>query len=83
MKHPYEKFIKMELIFILCAVLFGLVALIQGYLFLILMSLYIITISLFFDALIHWQLHRTLDAGKQILRAMMLIFLITFLVFHL
>jgi hypothetical protein len=83
MKRPYEKFIKMELLFISCAVLFGLIALIKGYLFLILLSLYIIAISLFFDALIHWQSRQTLDAGKQILRAVLLIFFITFMVFHL
>lgn len=83
MKHPYEKFIKMELVFIVCAVLFGLIALIQGYLFLILMSLYLVTISMLFNALIHWHSHRTADAGKQILRAIMLLCFVTFLVFHL
>ena len=83
MRHPYEKFIKMELIFILCAVLFGLVALIQGYIFLVLMSMILITISLFFDALIHWYSHRSADAGKQILRAVLLLCFIIFLIFHL
>lgn len=83
MRHPYEKFIQLELLAIICAVVFGFFAMIQSYLFLILISFYLIAISLFLNAITYWYLRRTMDAFKQLVRALMLAFFITFIVFHL
>lgn len=82
MNHPYGKFIKIELLLIACTVLFGLVALFQGYLFLVLVSFYLIAGSLLCDALVSLKSNHTAEAGKQITRALMLVLLVTFVVFH-
>lgn len=83
MRHPYEKFIKMELLVIVCAGLFGLFALIQGYFFLIILCLYLIAFSQFLEAISYLHVRKTGEAGKQFIRAAMLVFFVTFIVFHL
>ncbi|RDW22306.1 hypothetical protein CWR48_00945 [Oceanobacillus arenosus] len=83
MRHPYEKFARIELISLVIVILFGLIALIQGFLILIFFSLYLIALSLVCDALLHLYFRNSQQAGKQILRAVMLFIFATYLLFAL
>ncbi|PAV31414.1 hypothetical protein CIL05_01805 [Virgibacillus profundi] len=81
MRHPFEKFIRLELLSIVCVILFGLIALIQGYLLLIFLSLYLLAIGLLCNAMIEWYTHQSASAGKQVLRAIMIFLFTTYLMF--
>ncbi|GAB3048151.1 hypothetical protein [Virgibacillus ainsalahensis] len=83
MRHPYEKFMRIELIAIACVVLFGVIALIQGFLIFILLCFYLLALSIFCDAMILLYLHNPPQAGKQFLRAVMVFIFTTYLFFHL
>lgn len=71
LRHPFEKFIRIELVSIGAAVLLGIIGLTLGFLFLISVSLLLLSISLCCEALVDWQTNNTLHAGKQLLRATM------------
>lgn len=81
MRHPYEKFARIELISLVIVILFGLIALIQGFLVLIFLCLYLISLSLVCDALLNLYLRNPHQAGKQIIRAAMLFIFATYLIF--
>ncbi|OZU88485.1 hypothetical protein CIL03_12635 [Virgibacillus indicus] len=81
MRHPYGKFIRVEVISLVCLIFIGLIALIQGYLLLIYFSLYLLAIGLITDAMIEWYSHQTAKAGKQVIRAVMLFLFTTYLIF--
>jgi len=83
MKHPYEKFMNIELVSILLSILVGVVAFIQGYLFLIFLALYLVVISLSCDALIKWYTHYKNEAIMQFVRSGMLFLLTTYLLLSL
>lgn len=83
MRHPYEKFIRIELICLTFIILVGIFALIQGSALVILMCLFVLSLSLFCDALIAWYSHRTAQAAKQLIRGVMIIMFTTVLFFQL
>lgn len=83
MRHPYEKFIRIELICLAFVVLVGVFALIQGSSLVILMCFFVLSLSLLCDALILLYSHQTAQAGKQIIRAIMIIMFTTVLLFQL
>ncbi|MEC5424421.1 hypothetical protein QGM71_13050 [Virgibacillus sp. C22-A2] len=83
MRHPYEKFIRIELLSLASAILIGIIALAQGYTLLIFLCLYLLALSLACNALIELHRHEADQAGKQILRAIMLFILASFMLFQL
>ncbi|WP_100009830.1 hypothetical protein [Lentibacillus sediminis] len=83
MRHPYEKIIRIELLAVACVILIGVFALFQGILLLVFLSFYLLALSLVCDALVDWYGGDTLKAGKQVLRAVMILLFTTFLLFHL
>ena len=83
MRHPYEKFIHIEMMALLSVIIIGLIALIQGYLILIYLCLYLIALSLVCDALVHWYTNQTTHSVKQILRAILIFVITTYLLFSL
>ncbi|MGY0694961.1 hypothetical protein ACW2QC_19715 [Virgibacillus sp. FSP13] len=83
MRHPSEKFIRLELIAILIAALVGVFALIKGFLFIIILALYLIALSMFSGAIVEWQTHQTNRAGKHMLQAILLFIFTTYLISHL
>ena len=83
MRHPYGKFIRIEVISLACLIFIGFIALIQGYLLLIYFCFYLLAIGLITDAVIEWYSHQSAKAGKQIIRAVMLFLLTTYLIFTL
>ncbi|WP_047983830.1 hypothetical protein [Ornithinibacillus californiensis] len=83
MRHPYEKFIRGELVAIGLALVFGLIALIQGVFLLIILCLYLVAASLIFDGLIAMNMRNQAHGAKQILRSVLLILLATFLLIFL
>ena len=83
MRHPYEKFIRGELVAIVLAILFGLIALIQGVFLLIILYLYLVAVSLIFDGLIAMKMRHQTHGIKQMLRSAMLFLFATFLLIFL
>lgn len=83
MKHPYEKFILIELITLACAAVIGLIALIKGYLFLILFCLFLISISLVCDGMMEWNLYKSIQALKQVARAVLIVLFSIYFLFQL
>lgn len=83
MRHPYEKFIRGELVAIGLAILFGLIALIQGLFLLIVLSIYLVAASLFFDGLIALNSYNQTQGIKQLARSILLILFATFLLLFL
>ncbi|WP_096272812.1 hypothetical protein [Paucisalibacillus globulus] len=83
MRHPYEKFIRGELVAIGLALLFGLIALIQGIFLLIILCLYCIAVSLAFDGLIGMNMRNQTHGVKQLVRALLLFLFATFLLIFL
>ena len=83
MRNPYEKFIRIELISLVIVILISLIALIQGLFILVFFCFYLISLSLVCDALLHLYFRNSQQAGKQILRAVMLFILATYLLFAL
>jgi hypothetical protein len=79
MRHPYEKFIRGELVAIVLAVIFGLIALIQGVFFLIIIGLYLVAASLVCDGLIAIYMRNQVHGIKQLLRSVLLFLFATFL----
>ncbi|MDY0409532.1 hypothetical protein ACFFIS_01940 [Virgibacillus soli] len=79
MKHPYEKYIQIELITLVLACLLGIAALFRGSLWLLVLCLLLMTISLVCDGFIFLHSRRAPHAGKQFSRALLLLFLIAYL----
>ncbi|MBY7144775.1 hypothetical protein KFZ56_17280 [Virgibacillus sp. NKC19-3] len=83
MRHPYEKFIRIELICITFVILVGVFAIFQSAALVILMCFFVLALSLCCDALIEYYSHRTVQAAKQLIRAIMIILFTTILFFQL
>lgn len=83
MRHPYEKFIRGELVAIGLAIFFGLIALIQGVFLLIVLCIYLIAASLVFDGLIALNSYNPTQGVKQLARSVLLILFATFLLLFL
>ncbi|GIO26805.1 hypothetical protein [Ornithinibacillus bavariensis] len=79
MRHPYEKFIRGELVAIGLAVFFGLIALIQGVFLLIILGLFLVAASLICDGLIALYMQNQIHGVKQLLRSILLILFVTIL----
>lgn len=83
MRHPYEKFIRLELIAVLLAILVGLFALFKGFILLVFITFYLIGCSIACAAIVEWYTHQTNQAGKHILQALLLIIFTTYMIFQL
>jgi uncharacterized membrane protein len=81
MRHPYEKYIRLELITIILVFVLGLFALIQSYILFIFLGLYLLVVSLILTALIEFHTYNTHEAIKHALRAILLFVFTTFLIF--
>ncbi len=79
MRHPYNKFIRGELVAIVLAILFGLIALIQGVFLLIVICLFLVAASLIFDGLIAINMRNQAHGIKQIMRSVLILMLALFL----
>lgn len=83
MRHPYEKFIRLELITLTFVVIVGLIAIFKGYLIIILFSLFMLAISILCEALIAINTYHTSEGVKQFIKAVMLLLLTAVLLFQL
>ncbi|MEN1967589.1 hypothetical protein WMZ97_05860 [Lentibacillus sp. N15] len=83
MRHPYEKFMKIELFAIIAAIIVGVFALIKGFVLVITLALYIIAFSMFSGAIVEWNTQQTQQAGKHMAQAALLFILTTYMIFHL
>ncbi|MFA1822447.1 hypothetical protein ACDX78_20170 [Virgibacillus oceani] len=81
MRHPYEKYIRLELITIILICLLGLFAIIQSYILFIFLGLYLLTVNLILTALIEFHTYRAHEAIKHVLRAIFLFVFTTYLIF--
>ncbi|WP_077329400.1 hypothetical protein [Virgibacillus siamensis] len=80
MRHPYEKFIRLELLTLAAAVIIGLIAIIQGYLLIVFFCLFLVAISMIFEGLIAMNTFHTTEGLKQFTKAAILL-LLTFILF--
>ncbi|MEW9676354.1 hypothetical protein ABRT01_09265 [Lentibacillus sp. L22] len=83
MRHPYEKFMKMELFAIIGAIIVGIIALIKGFVLVVILALYMVSFSMFSGAIVEWNTRQTQQAGKHLLQAAMLFIFTTYMIFHL
>ncbi|MBP2076268.1 hypothetical protein [Oceanobacillus polygoni] len=83
MRHPYRKFIQIELISLFLALLFGLAALVLGYFIILFLAFYFIVLSILCDAMILLQTRHSVEAGKQVMRGIILFLFTTYLLFQL
>lgn len=81
MRHPYEKFIRIELISIISAALIGIIAFIKGYMILIFLCFLLIVLSLLAEAITLWFTYQKIQGGKQLIRALVILVLTIYLVF--
>lgn len=79
MKHPYEKFIKINLFSLFLAVFIGGLAFIKGYIVLVLISLYFLVISMAFEAIILHVTFRKKESMLMALRVVLLFLVATYL----
>lgn len=77
--NPYEKYVRLELVLIIAALLIGLIALLKGFILLLIVSFYLLTGSFFLEVAYEWMRHRKEEAGKQLVRAILLFFFTTYL----
>ncbi len=83
MRHPYENFIRGELVAIGLALLVGIIALIQGIFLLVILGIYLVSISLVCDGLIAMNMRNQAYGVKQLLRSILLFLFATILLFFL
>ncbi|GLO67712.1 hypothetical protein M3E13_02355 [Oceanobacillus kimchii] len=83
MRHPYQKFIQMEVIGLVLSFLSGITALITGWVILLFFAVYLLVLSIVCDAIILMQTRRQSEAMKQAIRAFVLFLLITSMFFQL
>lgn len=81
MRHPYEKFIRIELMSMVCAALIGIIVLLKGYLLFIFMCFLLIALSLLTEAMILWFTYQKIQGGKQLFRALIILMLTIYLMF--
>lgn len=79
MRHPYEKFIRIELFSLGLAVLFGVITLVRGYILLAFVSFYLISLSIAAEAMIAWLTHDKEQAIKLLVRSILIFIIATFL----
>ncbi|WP_404455980.1 hypothetical protein LG329_08580 [Virgibacillus necropolis] len=83
MRHPYEKFVRLELIILILAVLVGVLVLIKGFIFLAILLIYLIACGLCCEAMIEFHTHNQNKAFKHFLQALLLFVFTTYIIFHL
>lgn len=83
MNHPYEKYMRLEIILIITAFIIALFAILKGIILLLFISLYFIIFSFLCEALLEWTSNRMTASGKQLIRAIIMFFVTTYLFFHL
>ncbi|WP_174614978.1 hypothetical protein [Virgibacillus ihumii] len=83
MRHPYEKFIRLELLTLAAAMIIGLIAIFQGYLLIIFLCIFLLAVSLVFEGLIAMNTFHTTAGLKQFAKAAMLLLLTIVLFFQL
>lgn len=83
MRHPYEKFIRLELLTLGIVIITGVISIVKGYPIIMILSLYLLSISIFCEALIGLNTQRTTKGAKQFAKAFMLFLLTTVLFFQL
>ncbi|WP_077602311.1 hypothetical protein [Oceanobacillus sojae] len=82
MRHPLEKFIRIEAIAIVGGLFIGILAWITGWMLLLFFACYLFVLSMLADALILLHTRRSSDAVKQVIRAVLLFLFITSLYFY-
>lgn len=83
MRHPFEKFIKVEYGSLILALIIGLYAIIQSVFALLILSMYLIAISLFCDGIVALSTRQHVWAGKQVTRAFIICLVATLIFFKL
>lgn len=83
MQHPYEKFIRLELITIAVAVIIGLFALLKGFIFVVMFAMYLLVLSLISGALVELNVNQATQAIKHLAQAVLLFIFLTYMIFHL
>ncbi|GAA0605648.1 hypothetical protein GCM10009001_23650 [Virgibacillus siamensis] len=83
MRHPYEKFIRLELFTLAAAVFIGLIAMFQGFLLIIFFCIFLLAVSMIFEGLIAMNTFHTTEGLKQFIKAAMLLLLTLVLFFQL
>lgn len=83
MRHPYEKFIRLELISLILALFAGIIVLIKGFIFLAIVLIYLIACGLCCEAMIELHTHNRNKAFKHFTQAMLIFVFMSYIVFHL
>lgn len=83
MRHPYEKFIRIELFSIGLSVLIGIFAFIKSYTILMFICLYFISAGLAAEAMVAWFTYQKEQAIKSMVRSVVIFLISTYLFWHL
>lgn len=83
MKHPQEKFLFIEISLIVMGLIIGIVAIAKSLVILGFLALYLIILSLFCEAFIQLSIQQKTAGSKQLIKAIILFALITYLILQL
>lgn len=83
MRHPYEKFIRLELIALILAVFAGIIVLVKGFILLAIFLIYLVACALCCEGMIELNTHNRNHAIKHFLQAILIFVFMSYLVFHL
>ncbi|ASN04014.1 hypothetical protein [Virgibacillus necropolis] len=83
MRHPYEKFVRLELISLILAIFAGIVVLVKGFILLAVVIIYLIGCGLCCEAMIELNTHNRNKAFKHFAQALLLFIFMTYILFHL
>lgn len=83
MRHPYEKFIRLELIALILAVFAGIIVLIKGFILLAILLIYLIACALCCEGMIELSTHNRNHAVKHFLQAILIFVFMSYIVFQL
>ncbi|WP_430790103.1 hypothetical protein VBD025_05595 [Virgibacillus flavescens] len=83
MRHPYEKFIRLELISLILAIICGIIVLIKGYILLVILIILLIACGLCFEAMIELNTHNRNKAFKHFVEALLIIVFMFYILLHL
>lgn len=81
MRHPYEKYIKIELFTLLIALLFTILTVIYKKLIILLFALCLLALSMLSEALFLFFTNKKVEASKQFIRSLLLLLLLITLIF--
>ncbi|WP_407269218.1 hypothetical protein [Radiobacillus sp. PE A8.2] len=82
MKHPYKKFVQFQFISMIAAISFAAIALIYGSLLIALFSAFALSLSFLFEGLIEWKKHNHVQFGHQLVRALIVLTIVSYLYFN-